>query len=152
VNKRKWDRHKLKDSTTLQNAMVPYIMMKSQILTTLIRKCGAIFDTTWGEAFLHTEWSITFPFLTDVTLGIEPPRRVNVTEGVNQTVQYCVLITVPDTAIAINRTDFFVCVSTMDGTAIGEGITCMSLVSLYSSNQYYSWCVMSGRCPLLYSW
>jgi len=75
-----------------------------------------------------------------------------VTEGVNQTVEYCVVITVPDTATAINRNNFFVCVSTMDGTAVGERITCMSLVNLYSSNQYYSWCVMSGRCPLLYSW
>ena len=42
------------------------------------------------------------------------------TEGVNDTVEYCVVVTEPDMSAVINRTNFFVCVSTVDGTAEGK--------------------------------
>ena len=59
-----------------------------------------------------------------MTIGIEPPINRTVTEGVNSTVEYCVVITAPD---MIERSDFSVCVSTMDGTATGK---CM-LIHVY---------------------
>ena len=62
-----------------------------------------------------------------MTIGIEPPINRTVTEGVNSTVEYCVVITAPDMADPIERGDFSVCVSTMDGTAMGK---CM-LIHVY---------------------
>ena len=56
-----------------------------------------------------------------MTIGIEPPINRTVTEGVNSTVEYCVVITAPD---MIERSDFSVCVSTMDGTATGKSKNC----------------------------
>ena len=55
-----------------------------------------------------------------MTIGIEPPVNRTVIEGVNSTVQYCVVITAPDMADPIERSDFSVCVSTVDGTAMGK--------------------------------
>ena len=57
-----------------------------------------------------------------IVLGKVPPLRVTVTEGVNQTVQCCVQITGPNMSTIIQRDDFSVCVSTMDGTADGKNI------------------------------
>ena len=57
-----------------------------------------------------------------VTIGIEEPRVVTVTEGVNLTVEYCVVITAPSMGSTIERDDFFVCASTVDGTAVGKNI------------------------------
>ena len=62
-----------------------------------------------------------------MTIGIESPINRNVTEGVDSTVEYCVVITTPDMTDPIERSDFFVCVSTMDGTAMGK---CM-LIHVY---------------------
>ena len=59
-----------------------------------------------------------------MTIGIEPPINRNVTEGVNSTVEYCVVITTPDMTDPIERSDFNICVSTMDGTAIGKDNNC----------------------------
>ena len=53
-----------------------------------------------------------------MTIGIEPPINRTVTEG--STVQYCVVITAPDMTDSIERSDFSVCVSTVDGTATGK--------------------------------
>ena len=63
-----------------------------------------------------------FPFLlyTGVTLGIELPISRTVTESVNLTVEYCVVITQPDITAPIERGGFSVCVSSVDGTATGE--------------------------------
>ena len=55
-----------------------------------------------------------------MTIGIEEPRVVKVTEGVNLTVGYCVVITAPNMSTTIESDDFFVCVSTVDGTAVGK--------------------------------
>ena len=60
-----------------------------------------------------------------MTIGIEPPINRTVTEG--STVEYCVVITAPNMADPIERSDFSVCVSTMDGTAMGK---CM-LIHVY---------------------
>jgi len=57
-----------------------------------------------------------------VTIGIEEPRVVDVIEGVNPTVEYCVAITAPNMGTTIERDDFFVCVSTVDETAVGKNI------------------------------
>ena len=59
-----------------------------------------------------------------MTIGIEPPINRTVTEG--STVEYCVVITVPDMTDPIERSDFFVCVSTVDGTAMGKNKNCMT--------------------------
>ena len=96
--------------------------------------------TTWSEVVLHTEQTSSFLFLTGVTIGIEPPRHVNVTEGVNDTVEYCVVVTEPDMSAVINRTNFFVCVSTVDGTAEGKSITCMSHLSFPFQRTVLHWC------------
>jgi len=58
-----------------------------------------------------------------VTIGIEEPRNRTVMEGVDSTVQYCVVITVPDMTAPMERSDFNVCVSTVDGTARGKNNT-----------------------------
>ena len=56
-------------------------------------------------------------------VGIEEPRNRTVMEGVNSTVEYCVVITGSD---PIERSSFFVCVSTMDGTAMGKNKNCVT--------------------------
>lgn len=75
-------------------------------------------------------------YLIGLTVGIEPPLLRVVTEGVNRTVEYCVVVTVPNVTVAIEREDLFVCVSTMDGTAVGKnvwlhGTWCCSLMKEY---------------------
>ena len=65
-------------------------------------------------------------------IGIEPPINRTVTEGPNSRVEYCVVITAPDMTDPIERSDFNICVSTMDGTAIGKGNNCSTpLTPLY---------------------
>ena len=61
-----------------------------------------------------------------MTVGIEPPINRTVTEGENSTVEYCVVITTPDMTDPIERSSFNVCVSTMDGTAMGKNENCMT--------------------------
>ena len=57
-----------------------------------------------------------------MTIGIEPPRNPNGTEGVNSSIEYCVGITLHDLATPTERGGFSVCVSTVDGTATGNTI------------------------------
>ena len=57
-----------------------------------------------------------------MTIGIEPPRNPNGTEGVNSSIEYCVVITLHDLATPTERGGFSVCVSTVDGTATGNTI------------------------------
>ena len=59
---------------------------------------------------------------TAVMVGIELPRIRNIREDMNPTVEYCVVISVPDMNTTIQRSDFSVCISTMDGTAMGENM------------------------------
>ena len=59
-----------------------------------------------------------------MTIGIEPPINRTVTEGINSTVEYCIVISAPDMTDPIERSDFSVCVSTVDGTAMGKTKTC----------------------------
>ena len=59
-----------------------------------------------------------------MTIGIEPPINRTVMEGPNSRVEYCVVITTPDMTDPIERSDFNICVSTMDGTAIGKDNNC----------------------------
>ena len=54
-----------------------------------------------------------------MTIGIEPPSNPNGTEGTDSSVEYCVVIVVPDMTSPIERGGFYVCVSTVDGTATG---------------------------------
>ena len=61
-------------------------------------------------------------YSTVIVLGKVPPLRVTMTEGVNQRVECCVQITVPDMSTTIQRDDFSVCVSTVSGTAVGKNI------------------------------
>ena len=60
-----------------------------------------------------------------MTIGIEPSinRTTTVTEGSNSRVEYCVVISAPDMTDPIERSDFSVCVSTVDGTATGKNNT-----------------------------
>jgi len=68
------------------------------------------------------------PYCTEVTVEIEELRNRTVTEGPNSTVERCVVIPGSDT---IDR-NFNVCVSTMDGTAMGKDNNCStSLASMY---------------------
>ena len=53
-----------------------------------------------------------------MTIGIEEPRDRTVME--DSRVEYCVVITAP---ASIDRSDFNVCVSTVDGTAVGKNNT-----------------------------
>ena len=53
-------------------------------------------------------------------IWIEPPRNSTVIEGMNSTVEYCVVIAEPSMAAPIERNGFFVCVSSVDGTAVGK--------------------------------
>ena len=68
-----------------------------------------------------------------VTIGIDEPRVVNVIEGVNLTVEYCVVITAPSMGTTIERADFFVCVSTVDGTAVGKNIGHKGMPAIYTN-------------------
>jgi len=70
-----------------------------------------------------------------VTIGIEEPRVVNVIEGVNLTVEYCVVITEPSMGTTIERDDCFVCVSTVDGTAVGKNIGRRGMPAIHHSQQ-----------------
>ena len=74
--------------------------------------------------------NVTFlPYCTEVTVEIEELRNRTVTEGPNVTVERCVVISGSD---PIERSDFNVCVSTMDGTAMGKNNNCStSLASMY---------------------
>ena len=56
-------------------------------------------------------------------VGIEEPRNRTVMEGTNSTVEHCVVIPGSD---PIERSSFNVCVSTMDGTAMGKNKNCMT--------------------------
>ena len=56
-----------------------------------------------------------------MTIGIEEPRDRTVME--DSRVEYCVVITAPDMTAPIERSDFNVCVSTVDGTAVGKNNT-----------------------------
>ena len=58
-----------------------------------------------------------------MTIGIEEPRNRTVMEGTNSTVQYCVVIPGSN---PIERSSFNVCVSTMDGTAMGKSRNCVT--------------------------
>ena len=81
--------------------------------------------------FLFHYSSDTFVLpVVGVQIGIDEPRVVNVIEGVNLTVEYCVVITAPSMGASIERDDFFVCVSTVDGTAVGKnmGHSCMPVI------------------------
>lgn len=74
--------------------------------------------------------NVTFlPYCTEVTVEIEELRNLTVTEGPNVTVERCVVIPGSD---PIDRSDFNVCVSTMDGTAMGKDNNCSTpLASMY---------------------
>ena len=69
-----------------------------------------------------------------VTVGIEPPTNRNIREDTDPTVEYCVVISVPDMNATIQRSDFSVCVSTVDGTAMGENI---DYIHIPVYNSYY---------------
>ena len=60
-----------------------------------------------------------------VIVGIELPTNLDITEGTDSTVEYCVVISEPDMTVTIQRTDFSVCVSTVNGTAMGENTDCI---------------------------
>ena len=68
-----------------------------------------------------------------VTIWIEEPLVVDVIEGVNLTVEYCVAITAPSMGSTIERDDFFVCVSTVDGTAVGKNIGHRGMPAIHHS-------------------
>jgi len=70
-------------------------------------------------------------YSTAIALGKVPPLRVTVTEGVNRTVECCVQITGPDMSTTIQRDDFSVCVSTINGTAVGKNIVVRLLGSAF---------------------
>lgn len=55
-------------------------------------------------------------YLIGLTVGIEPPLIRVVTEGVDLTVEYCV------TSPTSERDDIFVCVSTVNESAVGKNI------------------------------
>ena len=69
-----------------------------------------------------------------VTVGIELPTNRNIREDTDPTVEYCVVISVPDMNVTIQRSDFSVCVSTVDGTAVGENI---DYIHIPVYNSYY---------------
>ena len=69
-------------------------------------------------------------YCTEVTVEIEEPRNLTVTEGPNVTVERCVVIPGSD---PIERSDFNVCVSTMDGTAMGKDNNCNTPMYLFTS-------------------
>ena len=61
-------------------------------------------------------------YSTAIVVGKVPPLRVTVTEGVDRTVECCVQITGPNMSASIQRDDFSVCVSTINGTAVGKNM------------------------------
>ena len=69
-------------------------------------------------------------------IGIEPPTNRNIREDTDQTVEYCVVISVPDMNATIQRSDFSVCVSTVDGTAMGENINIL-FISISQHHEVY---------------
>ena len=86
---------------------------------------------------------------TGVTIGIEPPRNPNGTEGVNSSIEYCVVITLHDLGTPIERGGFSVCVSTVDGTATGKNklfSTTNDYIFSYVMyvGYYFSWSGLSG--------
>ena len=73
--------------------------------------------------------NVTFlPYCTEVTVEIEELRNLTVIEGLNSTVECCVVISGSD---PIERSDFNVCVSTMDGTAMGKDNNCSTPLCIY---------------------
>ena len=72
--------------------------------------------------------NVTFlPYCTEVTVEIEELRNLTVIEGLNSTVERCVVIPGSD---PIER-NFSVCVSTMDGTAMGKDNNCSTSPCIY---------------------
>ena len=67
-----------------------------------------------------SECGFSFLLYTGVTLGIELRISRTITESVNLTVEYCVVIIQPDIAAPIERGGFSVCASSVDGTATGK--------------------------------
>jgi len=61
-------------------------------------------------------------YSTAIVVWKVPPPRVTVTEGVDQNVECCVQITGPNMSASIQRDDFSVCVSTINGTAVGKNM------------------------------
>ena len=57
-----------------------------------------------------------------MTIGIELPSNPNGTEGLDSSVEHCVTIAIPDVTSPNERGRFFVCASTVDGTATGTTI------------------------------
>ena len=74
-----------------------------------------------------------------MTVGIEPPRNPNGTEGVNLSIEYCVVITLHNLATPTERGGFSVCVSTVDGTATGKNNSFSSIKydTFYSFSYVY---------------
>jgi len=91
--------------------------------------------------FLFHYRSDTFVYrVVGVTIGIEEPRVVNVTEGINLTVEYCVVITAPSMSTTIERDDFIVCASTVNGTAVGKNIVHMVSQQFTTANNWTLLC------------
>ena len=65
-----------------------------------------------------------------MTVGIDLLTNLNITEGTDPTVEYCVVISVRDMNTTIQPSDFSVCVSTVDGTAMGEKLDCIFLATM----------------------
>ena len=82
-----------------------------------------------------------------MTIAIEPPKNHTVTEGMNSTVEYCVVIAEPGMAAPIQRSGFSVCVSTVDGTAKGENSN-RGLVHVF--NWHHDLCYIIHMCTILY--
>ena len=74
------------------------------------------------QLLFSTHTLIHLSIATGVTVGIELPRNHTIREDTDPTVEYCVVISVPDMNATIQRSNFSVCVSTVDGTAMGENI------------------------------
>ena len=70
--------------------------------------------------YIQTESHLLSTNCTGVRIWIEPPRNRAVIEGMNSTVEYCVVIAEPGMAAPIERSGFSVCVSTVHGTAVGK--------------------------------
>ena len=80
--------------------------------------------------------NVTFlPYCTEVPVEIEELRNLTVPEGPNSTVERCVVIPGSD---PIERSDFNVCVSTMDGTAMGKDNNC-STPCIYLHHEVFLW-------------
>ena len=79
---------------------------------------------------------------TGLMIGIGPQRNHITTEAINSTVEYCVVIAVPD---IIQRSDFSLCVSTVDGTATGTTIT---EVTIFTHSIGIIWVMIQFTCTL----